>query len=156
MQWIMEYSKLFIPIVALLGVFIAWQQFQANKTKLRLDLFEKRFAIYTTVISVIDSLLFVTQEIKEEDYWRFMAAVNEAEFLLPDKVVKLLYEAKEKVHLIKIKHRALGRIESSERDDLVAKSEEFRSELEALESELEELSPQITDAFKSVMKFEKF
>lgn len=154
-QNLVEISKLFIPLIALTAVYIAWQQLQANKTKVRLELYDKRFNIYNDVISVLDDILTTSDGVSEENFRRFFKAVNEAEFLLPDRAFKILIEVKQLIYNFKIKQKSYNKICSSDREDLVRKKEIFSDELVNLECELEKLSPKITEEFKRIMKFEK-
>lgn len=45
------------PLIAIFVAYVAWQQWKTAKTKLRLDLFEKRFACYRRAQASINSLL---------------------------------------------------------------------------------------------------
>jgi hypothetical protein len=46
MRLIQIFAALLTPLVALVTTYIAVQQYRANKLKIKLDLFEKRYAVY--------------------------------------------------------------------------------------------------------------
>ncbi|WP_090738647.1 hypothetical protein [Paenibacillus sp. Mc5Re-14] len=48
-----NYIGIITTIIALTGAFIAYQQWQVNKHKLRLDLYERRLNIYRSTINFI-------------------------------------------------------------------------------------------------------
>jgi hypothetical protein len=99
-----QISKLFIPLIAFLGLYIAWQQYIANKTKVRLELYDKRFNIYNTIITVIGEVLSSDEKISEEQYKKFFIACNEGQFLLPDHVYACLSKPRELVGISKLKN----------------------------------------------------
>jgi len=48
-SWIEVISALFVPLIAIIGVFIAYQQYRINSQRLRHETYERRLAIYKTV-----------------------------------------------------------------------------------------------------------
>ena len=48
-QWGLALSGLLTPALAIFGGYIGWRQHQTARTKLRLELFEKRYAVYTII-----------------------------------------------------------------------------------------------------------
>ena len=151
-----QISKLFIPLIAFLGLYIAWQQYVANKTKIRLELYDKRFNIYNAIVTVIGEILSSDEKINEEQYKKFFVACNEAQFLLPDDVYACLSKPRELVGIIKVKKRSLYRLDKKDDEGLSKVKEALCNELMEYESELEDLEPSITYSFSRVLKFEKF
>jgi len=64
-------------------MYIAWQQFTANREKIRFELYEKRFNIYTAVFQFVDNLLWAGWDNVTEEYLKFDIACHEAEFYPP-------------------------------------------------------------------------
>lgn len=50
-------KALLTPLIAVIAVYVAWQQMQTNRRKLKLDLFEKRYVVYEKVGEFIGSIL---------------------------------------------------------------------------------------------------
>jgi ABC-type multidrug transport system fused ATPase/permease subunit len=51
--WITYLSALLTPVVAIVGATIAYRQWRTAQNKLKLDLFEKRFAVYEAVYALV-------------------------------------------------------------------------------------------------------
>lgn len=147
---LVEISKLFIPVIAFAGVYIAWQQSNTNRVKIKLDLYDKRFALYNTVISSVFEYIY-GGEFENKDYVLFFTACNEAKFLVPDNVYKEIDDIRKLVlkgRIIKNKlnNPDLKRVSAQE-------LEEYRKEIVGIESKIEDLYPNITESFKTVLKF---
>jgi hypothetical protein len=81
---IIEASKaLLTPVIAIVAVYVAWQQLNANRRKLKLDLFEKRYAIFEKIGEFIGSIL-TSGRVQEG---------GEIQFLVDTKAVGLLFGA---------------------------------------------------------------
>ena len=55
--WTQVLSALLVPTIALFACYIAWRQWRTAQNKLKLDLFEKRFAVYDTARNLFDSVV---------------------------------------------------------------------------------------------------
>jgi phosphoglycolate phosphatase-like HAD superfamily hydrolase len=84
-------SYLATPFIAAAGAAIAWQQYQINRHKLRMDQYERRLKIYEEVKKL---LAIVTREgsIEVGPLVQFKGAVAEADFLFPPEVKSYLDE----------------------------------------------------------------
>lgn len=95
-QLVLEILKLGIgTLIAGIAACIAYQQFQVARTKLRLDLYEKRFKVFT---ALKEFMLKVMQkaDVDIDDFRRLYAEIAEAEFLFGPEVVKYITEVKRK------------------------------------------------------------
>jgi hypothetical protein len=75
--------------LAVLALYITFHQFWLAKEKLRLDLFETRFAVFAGVrlfLSKISQVAAVTMD----DVWKFRSDVAEASFVFDDDVTDLI------------------------------------------------------------------
>lgn len=151
---LVELSRLFIPVIAFAGIYIAWQQFTAHRDKLRFDLFDRRFKVYDDIINSMYEYLYGAEEIDSEQYRRFKTACNEAQFLLPKNVYGTVNVAKEifsELHTVKLRIKRY-----SKKDDGESKLTELKEKAVELEEKLEKTHPIITEKFGEVLRFEKF
>lgn len=44
-SWIQIFKALLTPVVAILGVYIAYQQWRTNRTRLKHELFDRRYSM---------------------------------------------------------------------------------------------------------------
>lgn len=74
-------------IIGLLAVYIAYQQYRTNQNKLRLDLYDKRFLVYTTFRNAI---LEIEKEgtISSKGLAEFFAKLNESDFLFKKDIIE--------------------------------------------------------------------
>jgi hypothetical protein len=148
-------SQLFIPVIAFVGIYIAWQQFITNRENIRFELYDKRFRIYDILIRSLNDILWLNDNsFTHEQYARFETVCNEAEFLLPDNVCKQIHIAKDLVRSWRNTNRRLKSLLKHSKED--SRIEAAKDELIRIEGALEELQPIITEFFKGVLKFKKF
>lgn len=55
--WIVILSALLTPAIALAVVWISYGQYRINRNKLRLDLWERRYAIFTATMIFVDRIV---------------------------------------------------------------------------------------------------
>lgn len=84
-------SALLTPLIAAIAVCIAYQQWQTNRRKLALDLYERRLRVYQAVSRFVSEVVAdVTPELRDlSDLWRDTA---EADFLFGSDVRDYLKE----------------------------------------------------------------
>ncbi len=98
-SWIQVLSALLTPAVAVFAGLIAFQQFQINKHRLRLDLYEKRFQMYLAYKG-----LFIAIVVHEKGYpghdivQDFSRSISEMSFLFGDEIYKYFGEVKEEIN----------------------------------------------------------
>lgn len=143
---LIEISKLFIPVIAFVGIYIAWQQFITNREKVKLDLYDKRFQLYQTIKECVFEFIYGEEKIDSERLHSFLSACSEAQFLVPDDLYEKIKEVERLVNKLMLNRK---RIMKNNTDELA-------STMSDLESELERLFPKFTESFKTVIKFNKF
>lgn len=77
------------PIIAIVGGVIAWQQFRINRNKLKLDRFDKRYAIYEASMNFAASII-ANGRLKSAPYDQFMVHSRGARFLLSKEMADYL------------------------------------------------------------------
>jgi hypothetical protein len=80
-HWTAYVTALFTPLVAILAVYIAVQQWRTAQNKLRLELFEKRFSVYDSARNFIGSIL-TSGKAKDDEMFKFLSGTREAKWLL--------------------------------------------------------------------------
>lgn len=90
-HWTTYLSALLVPTVAVLGSIIAYRQWRTAQNKLKLDLFEKRFAVYDSARHLVSSITTHGIVINEEIY-KFIAYTREAKWLLNTDIAMYLDE----------------------------------------------------------------
>ncbi|MFZ1180367.1 MAG: hypothetical protein WAN92_02400, partial [Herbaspirillum sp.] len=87
-HWATYLSALSVPVVAVLGVYIAYQQWRLSQNKLKLDLFDRRFAVYDAARTLIDTYSHAGD--KELRLLKFPSVIREAKWLLNEEVAQYL------------------------------------------------------------------
>ncbi|MDE2598511.1 MAG: hypothetical protein KGL40_02695 [Rhodocyclaceae bacterium] len=80
-HWTTYLAALLTPTVAILGSLIAYRQWRLAQNKLKLDLFDRRFAVYDAARTLLASIM-TSGKAKDEEVYKFMAATREAKWLL--------------------------------------------------------------------------
>ncbi len=80
-HWTSYFSALLTPIVACLGIYIAYRQWVTARNKQRHDLFDRRFSIYDAARNFIASIM-TSGEVREDELLKFMSCTREAKWLL--------------------------------------------------------------------------
>lgn len=71
--------------IALIVAVISWQQWMVNRERLRLELYDRRFGVYSKVLEFYQALLSWEGTEKQCDSINpFITAVRESKFLFPD------------------------------------------------------------------------
>lgn len=92
------------PVIAVVGGWIAWQQVRINRNKLKLDRFDKRFAIHEAAMTFAASVV-VNGDLSPPALDEFLAKTRGARFLLSKELADYL----EELHLNATKFRAVRR-----------------------------------------------
>src|SRR6267142_3338994 len=80
-EQIAEISKaLLTPVIAVVALYIAWQQWKTNQQKLVLDRYDRRLRVYEEVKKIL-SIIIRDAKASVQDLLRFRTAVSEADFL---------------------------------------------------------------------------
>jgi len=79
------------PLIAIIAIYIAWQQWKINKQKLDLERYERRLHVYKEVIGFL-SLMPNSKNVSIYELPKFRAAVAEADFLFGPEIPKYIDE----------------------------------------------------------------
>jgi len=88
-HWSTTLTACLTPIIAILTLWIAYNQFMTAKRKLKLDLFEKRLAVYDVVNSTIVEIM-ASGKTNNDIENNFTIWVSCAKWLFDDKMAKYL------------------------------------------------------------------
>jgi len=96
MVWIKVLQGLLTPIIAAFVAYIAYQQHKTNRDKLRLDLYDRRYKVFHSVVSLLQHILG-RKKLDDERLCQFHAATIQGIFLfekdLSDYLDKMFREA---------------------------------------------------------------
>lgn len=84
-HWTQVLTALLTPVLAVLGLLIAYWQWRISRNKLKLDLFEKRFAVYNAARNLISSIL-TRGKVEDEELYKFLSGTLESKWLLNDDI----------------------------------------------------------------------
>lgn len=96
-------SALLTPLIAIIAIYIAYQQHKTNKIRLQRDLFEKHFAFYKELMSFI--VMAKLYPITDEQMSGVNSVFMEAEFLFPKSISAHVND----IHMKAITKRGLER-----------------------------------------------
>jgi hypothetical protein len=86
-HWTAYLSALLVPLVALIAVGIAYQQWQTARKKLVLDLFDRRFAVYDAARQMLASVL-TSGSAKDEEVIKYLSGTREAKWLFDESLAE--------------------------------------------------------------------
>ncbi len=82
-DWIDIFTALLTPTIAVLGAYIAWQQWRTNRNKLKIDLFDKRHQVFENIKKFIASIL-TSGRVEDGADIQFLRDTKSARFLFED------------------------------------------------------------------------
>lgn len=88
-NWIEILSALLTPVIAVIAVYVAWQQYKINKLRLRHELYERRLRVHKTVQIFLSDILR-NGDIKFEQCSQFYADASEATFLFDKSIQQFI------------------------------------------------------------------
>lgn len=94
-HWTAYASALLTPVVAIAAVWVAIMNARTARNKLKLDLFERRMVVLTTIRKFIRLAYEQEEQVSQSDYDEFVDAINDSEWVFDVKVHE---------HLAKITH----------------------------------------------------
>jgi hypothetical protein len=89
--WLQYVQALAVPLIAAVGAWIALQQMQIAHTKLKYDLYERRFAVFEAAHNILKEVI-VRGNASEEAIRDFLLGTANAPFLLDSELVSYLQE----------------------------------------------------------------
>ena len=121
-------------IIALaIAVWVFVQQRRLQRQQLRQDLFDKRFAVYAAVETLMVDIIRLTGSVTWTDQGKFLAAIEPAEFLFGADVTAYLGEIQELVKALSGKEKE-GTTQNTYGEDVIAETPERTAILQALGS----------------------
>ena len=97
-HWTTLLSALLTPVVAILGVYIAYRQWRTAKDqattaseRLKLELFERRWTVYSAAQNLIKSII-QSGTLDRDQELPFLLGISQARFLFDEDVCKYLNE----------------------------------------------------------------
>jgi len=88
-HWTTYLAALLTPVVAVLGSYVAYRQWRLAQNKLKLDLFERRFAIYAAAQTFLASIM-TSGKVNDQELFKFTVATRESKWLLDSNVAEYL------------------------------------------------------------------
>src|SRR4030042_2233781 len=95
-------SALLTPTIAILGIYIAYQQWRTNKNRLKLELFEKRYEIFSSIKKFIANILS-SGLVEQGAGIQFLRDTKSVVFLFDENIAKLtteMYKMANKLHAL--------------------------------------------------------
>jgi hypothetical protein len=87
------------PLIAVVTVYIAWQQWKTNSQKLVIDRYDRRLRVYGEVRKIL-SIIVRDAKATTDDLLRFRTSVSEADFLFGPEIMAYITEIYERgLHL---------------------------------------------------------
>jgi len=87
--WVTVLSALLTPTIAIFGAWIAYRQWRLGQNKLKLDLFDRRFAVYEGARGLLRTI-YSSGRVKDEDLYAFTSATSTAKWLFSAEVENYL------------------------------------------------------------------
>jgi hypothetical protein len=88
-HWTTVFSALLTPTIAVFVSIIAYQQWSTARNKLKLDLFDRRVAVYDAARVLITSIM-TSGEISLEQEFKYLSGTRGARWLFGDNIVEYL------------------------------------------------------------------
>lgn len=79
------------PVIAIVAVYVAWQQWRTNQSKLRVEKYDRRLRVYQEVVKIL-SIEVRDADVKLDDLVKFRAGAAEADFLFGPEIPKYVDE----------------------------------------------------------------
>lgn len=133
-------------IIGLVAASIAFLQWKLSRQRFKLDLFDKRYAVFQAVRKFL-SVIFQDASFKDKDLFEFYAGTSDAAFLFNDDIPK---------YIDQIKEIALSMRTTSLKYDLLPVGEQRNKLVEEESKQLEWLIDQLTkseEIFESYLGF---
>jgi len=99
--WILEWSHSGTVAIALITLYIAWQQYEINRRQYRLALFERRMVVFNRVMSMMASVLDMTEP-KLASNIQFIKDTRDHDLLFEDEIGALITEIYKKANALRV------------------------------------------------------
>lgn len=144
--WVSIFQAVLVPVIAVIGAWVAIQQMRIAKVKLQHDLYDRRYAVFEAVRRFLNETA-ANALVSDETLRAFVSGSADAEFLLPDDLAAYLGKISERARKSQSIYRCVPHLpeSSQERKDAINAA---NLELEWLIAQIEELSPRFRDVLK--------
>ncbi len=98
-------SAILTPIIAVIVTYIAIRQWKTDHDRLRLDLYDKRFKVYQSIMDIL-SIISQNGDISLEEISQFTIKTNESKFLFENEIpdfIENIIENSIKLHFLEAK-----------------------------------------------------
>lgn len=95
-DWIDITQGLLVPVIALLGAWIAWQQWSTNRLRLQHEVFDRRFVLYEQILDLFGSVTG-RSSFNSFDDQLFLEVMLLSKFLFGKDIYEFLEEARQKI-----------------------------------------------------------
>ena len=144
-------KDIFAPLIAILALWIAYQQYKVQKYKAKFDLFERRMKIYESIRDALENIVRDATT-KNVNFNELYTAIRHSRFLFDDELNSYLKEIEKKIIELMITNNQLFGTESlpigEERTKVVHENSEYFTWLTSQLSTLE-------DKFSNFMRINK-
>jgi uncharacterized membrane protein YccC len=148
MQYVQALGPTVVAIVVgLVAGHIAWRQWRTANHRLRLDLFEKRYAVYEAIKNVIGHVQLHGQ-ITADELGGFYAAVRGAEFLFKGKTRNFITKISDAAFRARMVTFARERQGDRASEAVIDREEDLLDVLRSAEQQLEQLFSRYLDLSK--------
>lgn len=123
------FSALLTPIIAVLGVYIAYQQWRTNNLKLKHELFDRRYECYEKIYEFIANIL-ITGSVPHNADLEFLRNTKAVTFLFDDQIkefVDSVYRKSVELHSL---HSSMSDLNSRLREENLQKQREIKEWLQ--------------------------
>jgi hypothetical protein len=96
--WMLVLQALAVPAIGLLAAVIGYFQWKTAQQKVLLDLFDRRMATYTALREIVAKVRASSSAATPENSFKFLEALDRAEFLFGAEVIEHLHEIREAIH----------------------------------------------------------
>jgi hypothetical protein len=90
-SWVEVLSALLVPLIAVLGLFIAWNQYKINKQRLQHETYERRLHVFKTIKTYLSEVMRDGKTTSIQAL-KFNSEASEAAFLFDESVEQLISE----------------------------------------------------------------
>ncbi|MCE8016133.1 hypothetical protein HOP62_08590 [Halomonas sp. MCCC 1A17488] len=90
-DWVDYLAALLVPMIAIVGAFIAWQQWRINRARLKNELFDRRYEQFCVVRDFIGSIMTSGKSTFEEQR-KYLVGTRGMRFLFDKKIAEYVDE----------------------------------------------------------------
>ena len=90
-HWTTVLAALLVPVIAFFGAYIAYRQWRTAQNRLKLDLFDRRLAVYEAARRVITTVM-TSGRISQEAEFQYLSGTRGALWLYNEEIVRYLDE----------------------------------------------------------------